>query len=1250
MKSRQLFRATLLCALILSTLALSMLNFSQRSTAQSVQVKNQTTTQSAIASPAAAETLAHLKSSAGSEIAAHVSRETGVYDFVRAKGTGVLSADSILATPEARARNFLSVHGALVGMSNIERSLVTNQSADSTTAASTLKVSKVFIDRMGTTHVRFDQTYRGLEVFGAQLIVHMNARGITAVNGSFVPGIKVNMTPKVTAAKAGQIALGAMIVESGDDSLSVTSARLGVYRKGLLESYRGESVLAYDVKVGDSTGPRSQLWIDARTGAVLINIPLRNDALYRLIFAGNYAGNDATAVHEENNPLKPAPPLGTSPTGNLFHYAGQVYNLYMSGFGRDNYDGQPGTKMRSVYLVNQVCPNAYWNGQTTNYCPEIDGDDVVAHEWTHAYTQYTHKLVYAYQSGALNESYSDIFGEAVDLMNGVDGDGGSNNAQPRPNGQRWQIGEDVDVLNDPLLGIFRDMWTPTDYGDPDKVSSDNYHCSADDGGGVHTNSGVPNHAFAMLVDGKTFNNQTVEGIGFTKALHIYYRAMSVYQTSTTNFAQHEQALLQSCQDLTGQNLNALSTNSTLGAPSGEIITAANCQQVANAMAAVEMSQVPAQCNFTPVLDPNTPTACPGSEDVFNETWEDGNMDGWLLTSTGTFPGWANFNWVLDNSLPQGRTGTAAFAVDPTDGVCGDPTGDYSGKFSMDSPTINVPTGAADLHASFDHFVQTEANVDGGNLYISVDGGLFTLIPQDRYVFNAPSSQLRPAPPVDQNTNPKAGERAWTGSNPLTGVGSWGTTIVDLSSFVQPGQSFKLRWEFGLDGCGGADGWYVDNIRVYNCPLLQAPVLSLGTDYENPDTNGTYTLNWIRPAGAVTGPDLLQESTTSCAPLLFDDAENGTGQWTAANSGPVAPIWQTSPAKPQHSSTAFWANPVSEQETQDTSATLTFNNPIAIPLSGTTTLSFLEWYFNEDDDRGFVDVSTNDGTTWTTVYTNARYQGLLPDEGATSFANDPLTRTQINLTPYAGQTIRLRFRFALGATNAAFWTQYGWYVDDISVTSDNWTDVATVNGTSHTVTGQADGSRCYRVRTTYDFGAGAIPGPFSNLVNATVDVVCPVLTNVALGATATASSEYVNGGYPASSAIDGEHKGLNWGNGGGWNDGTRDAFPDSLEVSFGGSQTLTQIIVYTLQNDYRNPQEPTLLTPADFYGIEDFDVQYWDGDSWETVTGGNVTGNDKAMRAFAFAPVTTSKIRVVVNKARSNWSRITEVEAFGCSAQ
>jgi hypothetical protein len=172
-------------------------------------------------------------------------------------------------------------------------------------------------------------------------------------------------------------------------------------------------------------------------------------------------------------------------------------------------------------------------------------------------------------------------------------------------------------------------------------------------------------------------------------------------------------------------------------------------------------------------------------------------------------------------------------------------------------------------------------------------------------------------------------------------------------------------------------------------------------------------------------------------------------------------------------------------------------------------------------------------------------------------------------------------------------------------------------------------------------------PDKEVTTASRDAPLPV--NVALasgGATAVASSTYTNGSYPAGSAIDGEHKGLNWGNNGGWNDNTRDVYPDWLKVDFGGPRSINEIRVYTVQNDLQNPVEPTATTPADVYGLLDFDVQYWNGASWVIIPGGSVTGNDKAMRVFTFPNITTRYVRVLVNNARAHFSRITEVEAFG----
>jgi hypothetical protein len=171
-----------------------------------------------------------------------------------------------------------------------------------------------------------------------------------------------------------------------------------------------------------------------------------------------------------------------------------------------------------------------------------------------------------------------------------------------------------------------------------------------------------------------------------------------------------------------------------------------------------------------------------------------------------------------------------------------------------------------------------------------------------------------------------------------------------------------------------------------------------------------------------------------------------------------------------------------------------------------------------------------------------------------------------------------------------------------------------------------------------------------VINNIVAAPC-VRSNVALGtngSTAAASSSHSSGSYPASAAINGDRTGNSWGTpSGGWNDGTRATYPDSLEITFAGSQVIDEINVFTLQNNWQNAGEPTLDTSASGEGILDFSVEYWDGSQWLTVTNGNVTGNDKAWRQFLFEPVTTTKIRVVITNSRNNWSRLVEVEAYGC---
>ena len=82
-----------------------------------------------------------------------------------------------------------------------------------------------------------------------------------------------------------------------------------------------------------------------------------------------------------------------------------------------------------------ACPNASWNGSTTNYCDGVSSDDVVAHEWGHAYTEFTSGLIYQWQPGAMNEAYSDIWGETVDLINGRQDDDEGDITAPREVGE-----------------------------------------------------------------------------------------------------------------------------------------------------------------------------------------------------------------------------------------------------------------------------------------------------------------------------------------------------------------------------------------------------------------------------------------------------------------------------------------------------------------------------------------------------------------------------------------------------------------------------------------------------------------------------------------------------------------------------------------------------------------------------------------------------------------------------------------------
>ena len=407
---------------------------------------------------------------------------------------------------------------------------------------------------------------------------------------------------------------------------------------------------------------------------------------------------------------------------------------------------------------------------------------------------------------------------------------------------KWLLGEDDTAAG--LTGALRDMYVPPCYGNPGQGLRRVLRLRNRRRRRRAQQLRRPQPCYALIVDGGVYNGQTISGIGLTKAAHIYFRAESVYQNPATDFADHADAIEQSAADLVGINLADLVT----GAPSGQIITAADLTQVHNAMLAVEMRNPPTQCNFQPLLGQNPPAdpSCGAGTarlNLLTETFE-GSTSGWTVTADASGAGFSEPDWTVSSTLPDGRAGKAFFAADLNVGGC-NATDDETGVRHLTSPVISLPVGSTGHTVTFEHWVSTEAGFDGGQLRISVNGGLFTLVPQANFLYNAHNVTLATA--GQGNTNPQAGQRAWSGTDGGAVDGTWGRSIVLLAGLATAGDTIQLRWDMGTDGCGGTTfGWYVDDVTVYACLPTADPTISINdvsvAEGNSGQTTATFTVS------------------------------------------------------------------------------------------------------------------------------------------------------------------------------------------------------------------------------------------------------------------------------------------------------------------------------------------------------------------------------------------------------------------------
>jgi len=241
--------------------------------------------------------------------------------------------------------------------------------------------------------------------------------------------------------------------------------------------------------------------------------------------------------------------------------------------------------------------------------------------------------------------------------------------------------------------------------------------------------------------------------------------------------------------------------------------------------------------------------------------------------------------------------------------------------------------------------------------------------------------------------------------------------------------------------------------------LQPPELSVDADYEDPDTDGAYTLKWTRPATGV-GPDTVQESA-SCGPVFADDAAETLV--AGANSRWSGSAQWTSQANPSDGSTAYYIPDGSSQ-----AEALSMIDPIAIPEGAVATLTFTTSQDTEEDyDFGRVRVNVDETGFKTIKAWSGAYEG---------------TRT-VDLSQFAGHSIRIEFLML--SDEVTFGAPTGWYVDNIAITATVFQDLATVAGTSLAIAGKPIGDYCYRARTTHLIEGQSGPSPHGNVVYVSV---------------------------------------------------------------------------------------------------------------------------------------------------------------------
>jgi Zn-dependent metalloprotease len=630
-----------------------------------------------------------------------------------------------------------------------------------------LKLIKFSENSYKDTFIRYQQTFYNIPVFPGEIIIQLNKNlQLISLTSKIVPDINIRTSPLIDSAKSKDIALKAVAkwYKEASDSLKIQEPELWIYNPIVFNIKNNKNYLVWKITVEskDLKPIKHLILVDAFDGKIRLHFNTIEKSLKRKIY-DNYNNPELSLPGYGPVRMEGQGATGITDVDLAYEYMGDFYNFFKSNFNRDSIDGKGMTLVATVRYCETYdnCPydNDFWSSQ---YQQIVLGDgtvtdDCVGHELGHAITDYSANLCYYMQSGAINESFSDIWGEFIDLTNG------KGNDSP---GYRWYLFEDDDSS--------RNMANPGMFDQPQRMSDYLYYCGTFDNGGVHTNSGVGNKTAYLITDGGYFNGYNISGLGITKTAQIYYETLTHLLTSGSDYIDLYYALYQGCMNLTGK----------YG------ITQYDCEQVRKATLATELNVSSKYCVYpkAPVCETGEPV------DIFYDDIE--GKAYWKLTP------------VTISSLPKYMY-SSTYATSGTYSLYGENL-DYLSDFAIAmKKSVPIPSNKiAYLH--FDHAYDFESEestmYDGGIVEYSTDGGITWHDAGSMIINNGYDGII-----YTGAGNPLSGRYAYTGT-------SFGFTSSRLNLSSLGGKNVRFRFRIANDEAYADDGWYIDNIRIYTCQI------------------------------------------------------------------------------------------------------------------------------------------------------------------------------------------------------------------------------------------------------------------------------------------------------------------------------------------------------------------------------------------------------------------------------------------------